>query len=418
MKCRPSNDILACSGDWPAFGHDSTRWGQQAKPSGLSDANFVKTLKVKWQFNSPQAGGFRASPIVFQGKVYVGNGNGRLYAIDADTGKLVWQYPPANQPLTSSFTCNPSGLGIASRRLDRAGSEGDRRRDLRLLTARSPGLGSGRLFALNAATGRRSGVARRRSAEQDLEGHAERAASSRSAFLAGRPQREGVRRHREPLRQPHPEQEGGGRRSRLGNHCGRFRLQSTNTRGRRRLERPAAGPTGEIYITTGNVRSAIPAAHPVNNALSLRASTPTRAASYGSSTPCPSTSTTIPTGPPGPSPSRRPAAPSPCPRRRTAVHTRSTPAPARRRAKHAGSSPHHVPFTPGDGPPTATTLPGPGPPGTTLHHDDGGENVVNDVNSGFGRLHGLSVCGGRAGFAGSSTSRRLIGATYQPDRPP
>jgi len=146
--------LQGCSKDWPAFRHNILRSGNQLNNSRLADPAKVSTLQIRWTFQPPNAGRFRASPVVSKGQVYIGNGNGYFYALDADTGNLLWQYPPVNAPpLTSTFTCNPSSEGLASSAMI-ANINGT---DAVIFGApdRSigTGLGSGRLFALNATTG-------------------------------------------------------------------------------------------------------------------------------------------------------------------------------------------------------------------------------------------------------------------------
>jgi len=404
VRCRASSDGLACSGDWPAFGHDSTRQGQQPKSSGLSDPNFVRTLKVKWQFNSPQPGGFRASPIVFQGIVYVGNGNGRLYAIDANTGKLIWQYPPAAQPaLTSSFMSNPSSFGIAS-----SASIARIRKEIDAVIfgapdrSLSPGLGSGRIFALNAATGAEIwkspavAVLNGTSMGSTSELH-EQIGYSSPVVRNGRVY-VGIANHGD-----NPIQNGKVVAVDLdsGAIVGGFAYQSTSTRGGGVWSAPAAGPTGEIYITTGNARSGNPGGPPaVNNALSLLRLDPNTGGVVWKFNAVPFDLDNDPDWAAGPI-----AFKSTC--GTVAVSTQKD---GWSYAINAGSGAPGaasmswqfpatgVPFTQGDG---------------TTHSDDrylvrgaawndtfitmtGGENVVSDVNSGFGRLHGLNICGGKA----------------------
>lgn len=147
-----------CSADWPAFRHNLLRTGAQLNNSSLTDPTKVPTLHVGWTFPiaaiTPPPGPFRAAPIVYKGVIYIGNSNGHLYAIDAANGALKWQYPAANQQaLTSTFTCNPSSEGIASSAM--IGSVNGTDAVIFGAPDRSigAGLGSGRLFALNASTG-------------------------------------------------------------------------------------------------------------------------------------------------------------------------------------------------------------------------------------------------------------------------
>jgi outer membrane protein assembly factor BamB len=126
----------------------------QPRPSALSNPALVPGLHIEWQQHPAGASLFRGSPVLHEGKVYIGNGNGRFYALNAITGAIVWQYPPAAAPaLTSQFTCNPSSEGIASSaviaRIHHADAVVFGAPDRSI----GAGLGSGRLFALNADTG-------------------------------------------------------------------------------------------------------------------------------------------------------------------------------------------------------------------------------------------------------------------------
>jgi len=115
----------------------------------------VPHLAVRWTYPPTGAlSAFRASPIVYKGRVFVGNRNGHLYALDANTGALLWQYPPAAAAgLWSIFTCNPSSEGIAAS----AAIASVNGKDAVIFGAPDQsigsGLGDGRLFALDVETG-------------------------------------------------------------------------------------------------------------------------------------------------------------------------------------------------------------------------------------------------------------------------
>jgi outer membrane protein assembly factor BamB len=158
VDCALGGDARACSGEWPAFRHNGLRNASQPNASAASNPYQVKKLQEVWRFpasGQPAVGRFRASPIVYRGMVYVGSGDGYLYAIDAATGKLVWQYPLAGaQALTSQYQSNPSSYGIAS-----SAAIARIRNEIDAVIFAAPdrsigaGLGSGRIFALNAQTG-------------------------------------------------------------------------------------------------------------------------------------------------------------------------------------------------------------------------------------------------------------------------
>jgi quinoprotein glucose dehydrogenase len=75
--------------DWPAYGgHDGTHY------STLSQVNRdnVKRLAVAWKYDTGEAGGIEASPIVV-GKVLYATTPGRsVIALDGATGKLLWKF--------------------------------------------------------------------------------------------------------------------------------------------------------------------------------------------------------------------------------------------------------------------------------------------------------------------------------------
>jgi hypothetical protein len=166
VECALGTAPGACSSDWPAFRQNGLRTARQTQHSVLGDPYMVKKLEVKASTTAPDGGEFVASPVIIDGRVFIGSNRGHLYAFDANfannAGPL-WQFPPAGQPpLTSTFTCNPSSEGIAA---SVAAATSRERGALIILQAPDQGrpddpggkfgggLGSGRLFALNPATG-------------------------------------------------------------------------------------------------------------------------------------------------------------------------------------------------------------------------------------------------------------------------
>ena len=146
--------------DWPNYRHDTSRTGEQEEGSALSDPAKVPSLAVRWQWPPSAAGeggSFLASPIVIDGRVFIGSTSGRFYALDAKTGALLWQFPPTSQPPLlgsckgGSFPQTFGAYGVMS--------SASRYEHLVIFGAPDPdptvdgGLGSGRLFALNQATG-------------------------------------------------------------------------------------------------------------------------------------------------------------------------------------------------------------------------------------------------------------------------
>ena len=166
VECALGTAPGACSSDWPAFRQNGLRTARQTQHSVLGDPYMVKKLEVKASTTAPDGGEFVASPVIVGGKVFIGSNAGHLYAFDANfanNAAPLWQYPPASEsPLTSTFTCNPSSDGIAA---SVAWASSRERGALIILQAPDRGRpsdpggkfgngeGSGRIFALNPATG-------------------------------------------------------------------------------------------------------------------------------------------------------------------------------------------------------------------------------------------------------------------------
>jgi len=414
VKCRVSSDVMACSGDWPAFRHNSTRNAQQTKNSALADPFRVRTLKVKWQFprsgDPSLGGGFEASPVVYKGKVYVGNGNGRLYALDAGSGKLLWQYPPSEPPpgqpaLTSQFLSNPSSFGLAS---SAAVARVRKEVDAVIFGAPdqslAPGLGSPRLFALNAETGAEIwksdavGVLNGLTSGSDDELH-EQIGYSSPLVLNGRVYI-GIADHGD-----NPIQNGKvvAVDANSGAIIGGFSFQATNRRGGGVWSSVAGGPSGEIYVTTGNTnRTGVPPTEPepsINRGMSLLRLEPATGAQIWKFQPVPYALDNDADWSSGPT-----AIKLPC-----GTVAASTQKDGWSYAVNAGSGapgapsvrwqfpPTGYPFIPGDGTTHGDTryLKAGAAWGGVFITMTAGVNVVTKVSEGFSRLHGLDACTGQ-----------------------
>ncbi|MEX2558055.1 MAG: PQQ-binding-like beta-propeller repeat protein [Actinomycetota bacterium] len=80
-------------GEWRTFGHDYANTRTQPLETTIGPAE-ARSLAPAWTFSSTEAGGdgdFTGTPIVADGCVYVGSNGGWVFAINADTGELVWK---------------------------------------------------------------------------------------------------------------------------------------------------------------------------------------------------------------------------------------------------------------------------------------------------------------------------------------
>ena len=76
--------------DWPMLQHD-------VRHSGYTSVAFVPpdyegTLNVRWKVGLGERVEMEMQPIVAYGRVYVGVMNGKLHAIDEETGEIEWTY--------------------------------------------------------------------------------------------------------------------------------------------------------------------------------------------------------------------------------------------------------------------------------------------------------------------------------------
>ena len=260
VRCPFGTDPKACSADWPMFRQNTGRNAQQSKNSLLANPDLVRLLKVKspWPFRPSGSVGFRASPVVFNGKVYIGNQNGRFYAVDATTGAQLWQYPAAAQPaLTSTFISNASSIGIASSATIATIPKAQGGKDLNVVIFGAPdrsigaGLGSGRLFALNADTGAEVWKSPEVAVLEASPSQRHEQIGYSSPLVVNDRVYIGIADHGD-----NPIQNGKVVAVKLsdGTIDGAFNYQSTSTRGGGVWSSVAGGPNGELYITTGNAK--------------------------------------------------------------------------------------------------------------------------------------------------------------------
>jgi polyvinyl alcohol dehydrogenase (cytochrome) len=78
--------------EWNGWGNDpaNTRF-QSALAAGLS-ASDLPNLKVKWAFGYPDGLSAFGQPTVVSGRVFVGTDIGYIYSVNADTGCVYWSY--------------------------------------------------------------------------------------------------------------------------------------------------------------------------------------------------------------------------------------------------------------------------------------------------------------------------------------
>src|SRR5437763_3722269 len=127
--------LLPAQKDWPTYGHDPG--GMRYSPlTQINTANVAK-LRRAWSYHTGDTGNqFESTPIVVGNRMYVSTQTSRIVALDPENGRAIWSYDPkVRRPREHR--------GVAY-------WPGDRKTAARILF----GTGDGRLFALDAATGK------------------------------------------------------------------------------------------------------------------------------------------------------------------------------------------------------------------------------------------------------------------------
>jgi alcohol dehydrogenase (cytochrome c) len=75
--------------DWPTYAGTYAGW--RYSPLKQITAANAKNIVPKWIYRVPNARGLQGTPLVYQGVLYMTNTNS-IYAIDAASGRLAWQY--------------------------------------------------------------------------------------------------------------------------------------------------------------------------------------------------------------------------------------------------------------------------------------------------------------------------------------
>ncbi|HEV8357436.1 MAG TPA: pyrroloquinoline quinone-dependent dehydrogenase, partial [Gemmatimonadales bacterium] len=140
------------AGDWPAYGRD--RGGERFSPlTGINRGN-VSGLALAWEFSTGEAGleagnsiSFEATPLVLLGVMYLSTPLGKVIALEAETGRKLWLTDLGVDRTRSFGDFTTRGVSLWSDPRAKARSVCARRIIAVTIDAR--------LFALDAATGRR-----------------------------------------------------------------------------------------------------------------------------------------------------------------------------------------------------------------------------------------------------------------------
>jgi len=118
---QPINDLntesisAPAKGTWPSYGLDYQE--QRFSPLTSIDTTTVSQLGLDWFFDMDYARGAEATPLVIDGVMYVSGSWSVVYALDAKTGRQIWKYDPKVPKITGiKACCGPVNRGVAAYR--------------------------------------------------------------------------------------------------------------------------------------------------------------------------------------------------------------------------------------------------------------------------------------------------------------
>ncbi len=95
--------------DWPLHGHDLG--GQRYSPLTTIDTSNVARLAPAWSYHSGVTATFQTTPIVIGDQMYLSLPFSSVVALDARTGRERWRY--IHTPRTTKLCCGPANRGVA-----------------------------------------------------------------------------------------------------------------------------------------------------------------------------------------------------------------------------------------------------------------------------------------------------------------
>src|SRR6266576_2368403 len=85
-------------GDWLNWRRTDNAWGYS--PLDQINTRNVGRLQLAWSWAMEDTGAQEATPLVYNGVMYLPNPRGIIQALDAATGDLIWEYRPQTPPPT------------------------------------------------------------------------------------------------------------------------------------------------------------------------------------------------------------------------------------------------------------------------------------------------------------------------------
>lgn len=111
-----ADDLLKAQdnrGEWLMYGKDYRNW-RYSPLTEITPDNAAKLAPVWAMSTGGQFGGLEATPLFRDGVLYFSADYGRIFAVDAKSGNIVWRYEPEyEQGFNAMLCCGPIHRGVA-----------------------------------------------------------------------------------------------------------------------------------------------------------------------------------------------------------------------------------------------------------------------------------------------------------------
>ncbi len=105
--------LLRAAGDGNNFLHPQHNYAQtRFYPNRQINTSNVHRLRPAWIFQTEVVDTMEVAPIVVNGVMYVTTAFNHVYALDAETGEQIWHYRHRMGPITT-YCCGPNNRGVA-----------------------------------------------------------------------------------------------------------------------------------------------------------------------------------------------------------------------------------------------------------------------------------------------------------------
>jgi glucose dehydrogenase len=110
-----TQDMLdRADGDANNFLHTNGNYAQtRYYPASQINKNNVKKLRPAWIFQTEIVESMETSPLIINGVMYATTSFNHVYALNAATGEQIWHYKHKMGPITT-YCCGPNNRGVAA----------------------------------------------------------------------------------------------------------------------------------------------------------------------------------------------------------------------------------------------------------------------------------------------------------------